>query len=201
MERDLLTKQIEQSALAVEEDAKSRERKEAVDREVDGLKRELDRLHSMWMEEKEELGRTKAFQEKLDAARRELVTARKRGDLAKAAELQHSVIPTLEHEMMELENRDHSRSGSEHRKMLAVSANTRRPRACCNWFRICGIPFCSRDTVFWVVIGWAIKLRTLANFCLFGFMAGLMDRGDRELAATGLGSAKFHFAAKIWHFG
>ena len=118
VERDLLTKQIEQSALANEgDDAKSQARKEVVDKEVDGLKKELERLHKMWMEEKEELERTKKLQEKLDAARRELVMARKQGDLAKAAELQHSVIPTLEHDMIELENQDHS--GSEHHKMLA----------------------------------------------------------------------------------
>lgn len=118
VERDLLTKQIEQSALANEgDDAKSKARKEVVDGEVDELKKELDRLHKMWMEEKEELERTKKLQEKLDAARRELVMARKQGDLAKAAELQHSVIPTLEHDMIELENQDHS--GSEHHKMLA----------------------------------------------------------------------------------
>ncbi|KAL7506673.1 hypothetical protein ACHAXN_005362 [Cyclotella atomus] len=118
VERDLLTKQIEQSALANEgDDAKSKARKEVVDEEVEGLKKELDRLHKMWMEEKEELERTKKLQEKLDAARRELVMARKQGDLAKAAELQHSVIPSLEHDMIELENQDHS--GSEHHKMLA----------------------------------------------------------------------------------
>lgn len=74
-------------------------------------------MHTMWMEEKEELERTKKLQEKLDAARRELVMARKQGDLAKAAELQHSVIPSLEHDMIELDNQDHS--GGEHHKMLA----------------------------------------------------------------------------------
>lgn len=127
VERDLLTKQIEQNALLHEEDdAKSKARKEVVDAEVAALKKELDRLHKMWMEEKEELERTKKLQEKLDAARRELVMARKQGDLAKAAELQHSVIPTLEHDMAELENRDHSAEpGEQHHKMLAdfVSAD------------------------------------------------------------------------------
>ena len=122
VERDLLTKQIEQSALANEgDDAKSKARKDVVDTEVKELQTELDRLHKLWMEEKEELGRTKKLQEKLDAARKDLFLARKQGDLAKAAELQHSVIPTLEQEMMELENRDdhHSSSGGEQHKMLA----------------------------------------------------------------------------------
>jgi len=100
VERDLLTKQIEQSALANEgEDVKSKARKEIVDSEVDALKTELDRLQSMWITEKNELERGKKLQEKLDAARRELIRARKGGDLAKAAELQHAVIPSLEEEM------------------------------------------------------------------------------------------------------
>eukprot|EP00804_Cyclotella_cryptica_P018613 CCRYP_011414-RA/>CCRYP_011414-RA protein AED:0.06 eAED:0.06 QI:43/1/1/1/1/1/4/139/963 len=121
VERDLLTKQIEQSALANEgDDAKSKARKEVVDAEVSALKKELDRLHKMWMEEKEELERTKKLQEKLDSARRELTMARKQGDLAKAAELLHSVIPTLEHEMEELEKEDQSApAGQQQHKMLA----------------------------------------------------------------------------------
>jgi ATP-dependent Clp protease ATP-binding subunit ClpB len=46
--------------------------------------------------------------------------ARKQGDLAKAAELLHSVIPTLEHEMEELEKEDQSApAGQQHHKMLA----------------------------------------------------------------------------------
>ena len=118
IERDLLTKQIEQSALANEgDDSKSKARKEVVDEEVNGLNKELERLHKMWKEEKEELENTKKLQEKLDAARKDLGLARKQGDLAKAAELLHSVIPTLEQDMHDLESQDHS--GGEHHKMLA----------------------------------------------------------------------------------
>ena len=56
VERDLLTKQIEQSALANEkDDARAMERKEQVDKEVDALKKELDRLQGMWHAEKDEV--------------------------------------------------------------------------------------------------------------------------------------------------
>lgn len=81
-----MTKQIEQSALANEgDDVKSKARKEIVDEEVRALRNELDRLHKLWMEEKEELEKGKKLQEKLDSARRELIVARKQGDLGKAA--------------------------------------------------------------------------------------------------------------------
>ena len=56
VERDLLTKQIEQSALANEkDDVRAVERKEQVDREVEALRVELDRLQDMWHAEKDEV--------------------------------------------------------------------------------------------------------------------------------------------------
>jgi len=118
VERDLLTKQIEQSALANEgDDAKSKARKETVDSEVDALQKELDRLQKMWVTEKDELERGKKLQGKLDSARKDLMAARKRGDLAKAAELQHAVIPSLEEEM-EAWDKEDSTPGHQH-KMLS----------------------------------------------------------------------------------
>jgi len=123
VERDLLTKQIEQSALANEgDDVKSKARKEIVDEEVRALRNELDRLHKLWMEEKEELEKGKKLQENLDSARRELIVARKQGDLGKAAELLHSVIPSLEEEIEALdkeENAERTDVGSSHHKMLS----------------------------------------------------------------------------------
>ena len=119
VERDLLTKQIEQSALANEgDDAKSQARKEHVDKEVKDLKDELDRLQKMWVAEREELERGKRLQEKLNAAKRDLIEARKQGDLAKAAELQHAVIPSLEEDMEEWEHGEQPNGGNHH-KMLS----------------------------------------------------------------------------------
>ena len=119
VERDLLTKQIEQSALANEaDDPKTKARKEQVDAEVGSLKKELQRLQDMWVTEKDELEKGKKLQEKLDAARKELRLARKQGDLAKAAELQHAAIPSLESEMEAWDKDDHDPSRHQH-KMLS----------------------------------------------------------------------------------
>lgn len=53
VERDLLTKQIEQSALMNEkDDVRAMERKEQVDKDVNALKKELDRLSFIWHAEK-----------------------------------------------------------------------------------------------------------------------------------------------------
>ena len=100
LERDLLTKQIEQSALANEgDDVRSRARKEAVDAEVDTLREELRRLQDAWATEKGELERGKKLQDDLAKVRSELAGAVQRGDYARAAELQHAVIPALGEEM------------------------------------------------------------------------------------------------------
>ena len=107
VERDLLTKQIELSALANEgDDKKSVARSAQVQKEVDGLKVQLDELMELWNTEKEELGRAKKLQEKLDQARKELEDARKRGDFTKAGELLHSTLPNLEDEMQKLEQEE-----------------------------------------------------------------------------------------------
>ena len=118
VERDLLTKQIEQSALANEgDDEKSMTKKKIVDTEVEALKKELNELQQMWITEKDELERGKKLQEKLDEARRELKLARKQGNLAKAAELQHAVIPELEYEMEAWDKEEHD--PKSHHKMLS----------------------------------------------------------------------------------
>jgi len=127
MERDLLTKQIELSALANEDDdKKSVARRAHVKNEVDGLKSELSELMEVWRAERDELERGKKLQEELDAAVRELAQARKGGDFAKAGELQHLTIPKIEHELEEMERLAEDQNGNSHQgdegtknKMLA----------------------------------------------------------------------------------
>jgi HAMP domain-containing protein len=104
VERDLLTKQIELSALQNEDDdEKTIARKTHVQEEVDALTRELNQLNEEWQAEKKELERRKVAQEELEEARTEMEAARRRGDYNKAGELLHSTIPRLEHELEDME--------------------------------------------------------------------------------------------------
>lgn len=123
VERDLLTKQIEMTALANEDDKKSVVRREEVQKEINILKEKLSNLNEIWKEEKEELERAKTIQERLDKARRDLENARRKGDLNAAGKLQHGIIPQLEHELQDIENADGKKKKSH--KMLAefVSAD------------------------------------------------------------------------------
>jgi len=127
VERDLLTKQIELSALENEgDDKKSRAKLESVQKEVESLKSKLEELNVIWQKEREELGKAKNVQELLDQAKRDLEQARQRGDFATAGELQHGKIPKLEKTLEELENEpEEGLKKKKSHKMLAeyVSAD------------------------------------------------------------------------------
>lgn len=118
LERDLLTKQIEQSALANEQDAKSKARKQSVEKEVNDLKNEVERLTNLWRDERNELNRVNEVKQELEKARQDMDTARRQGNFARAGELMHGIIPKLEHEVEELESRVENSGGEKH-KMLA----------------------------------------------------------------------------------
>lgn len=121
VERDLLTKQIELTALSNEDDEKSIARRSQVEIEIKNLKQKLDDLTYVWQSEKDELERAKTVQERLETAKIELEKARRTGDFNTAGKLQHGTIPQLEQEMQLLE----SKPNEPHHKMLAefVSAD------------------------------------------------------------------------------
>ena len=114
VERDLLTRQIERSALENEDDKDPKlvARKEDVKQEVDSLKGEVERLTDLWKEEMNELNRVQQVKEELEQARLEMEAARRKGDFARAGELLHSTIPKLEHEMEALESAVETASAS-----------------------------------------------------------------------------------------
>eukprot|EP00977_Amphora_coffeiformis_P014488 scaffold4060_cov190-Amphora_coffeaeformis.AAC.22 len=104
LERDLMTRQIEASALENEgDDPKVKSRREEVRQDVKALQEEIKSLTDTWMEEKRALTRVHDVQKELEDARLALDAARRRGDFAKAGELMHGTIPTLEHELHDLE--------------------------------------------------------------------------------------------------
>ena len=104
VERDLLTKQIEMTALENEDDKRSIARKEDVQEEVNDLKAKLSELNNIWTAEREELDRAKNIQERLDEARRDCDKARMSGDFNTAGKLKHATIPELEAELRSIEN-------------------------------------------------------------------------------------------------
>jgi ATP-dependent Clp protease ATP-binding subunit ClpB len=114
VERDLLTKQIELSALANETDSKkSQSRKQHVEEEVKALTEELEDLNRAWQAEKDELGKIQRVQDELKRAKSEFEMAQRKADYNRAGELQYSTIPRLEKELKDLEKEE-----ARHKKML-----------------------------------------------------------------------------------
>jgi ATP-dependent Clp protease ATP-binding subunit ClpB len=117
LERDLLTRQIEASALASEkDDAKAMARQRHVQQQVEDLQAEIHTWTDTWMSEKNALNRVKQVQQELEEARHALEGARRQGDFNKAGELLHGTIPNLEDELLEVEAKADQ---AESHKMLA----------------------------------------------------------------------------------
>lgn len=127
IERNLMTKQIELSAMEQEDDEASKVRRDAVAKEVQDLKSKAARVTKVWQEERGELNRIKEVKEELADARRQVDIARSKGDFNKAGELLHSTIPRLEHELHDLEEADEtgaSGPGKKKKKKLLADAVT-----------------------------------------------------------------------------
>lgn len=123
VERDLLTRQIEQSALENDVDSNDRKttfRRQQLKEEVEELQRKVQELTDAWRSEQEELNRVQRVQEELEEARSDLEAARRRGDFARAGELLHGTIPKLEEEMARLEAEEEAHDDKEmgKKKML-----------------------------------------------------------------------------------
>lgn len=125
VERDLMTKQIELSALKTEDDKDSIKRREAVEAEVKEFEEKVQYLTKMWQDELKSLNFVKDLKEELANSQRDVDVARSKGDFAKAGELLHSTIPGLRHELEEREKEEDGKSTQKNRLFAdAVDANS-----------------------------------------------------------------------------
>ncbi len=96
VERAIMQGEMERQALKKEKDAASKERLAKLEKELADLREKSSALKAQWQKEKEILGGSRKAKEQLEAARTELEQAQRRGDLAKASEIQYGRIPDLE---------------------------------------------------------------------------------------------------------
>ncbi len=96
VERLVRRLEIEEMALAKEEDAASKERLEKLRAELADQKEKLAELTTRWQNEKSAIDVVRELKEQLDTLRGESERAERDGDLAKAAELRYGRIPELE---------------------------------------------------------------------------------------------------------
>src|SRR5687768_878615 len=107
IEREIMQREMERQALKKEKDAASKERLQKLEKELAELKEKSSALKAEWQKEKGVIDEQRKLKEELDAARTELERAQRRGDLAKASELQYGKIPDLEKKLREIEEKIH----------------------------------------------------------------------------------------------
>jgi ATP-dependent Clp protease ATP-binding subunit ClpB len=105
LDRRVIQLKIEREALKKETDKPSKDRLVALERELADIEEKADGMTAKWLEEKKSVQSAQTLKEKLDAARMELDTAQRRGDLGRAGEIAYGTIPQLEKQLREVEEK------------------------------------------------------------------------------------------------
>jgi ATP-dependent Clp protease ATP-binding subunit ClpB len=105
LDRRIVQLKIEREALKKESDKASRDRLVALEQELGELGEKSGTLTAKWQEEKKSVADVQSLKEKLDAARSEVEIAQRKGDFARAGELTYGVIPGLERQLTDIENK------------------------------------------------------------------------------------------------
>ena len=111
VERRVVQLEIERQALRKEKDAVSKERREALERELSELRERANGMKAQWQAEKESLGAVGRIKQQIDEARTQAEQATRSGDLTRAAEITYGTIPQLEKELREVEQQLASKQG------------------------------------------------------------------------------------------
>lgn len=105
IDRKITQLKIEQMALKKESDPTSKKRLEIIVNELNDLENKEKALSEKWLSEKKELQNFKDLKKKLDQKKFELEKAFNQGDYKLASELQYSVIPEIEKQISDYQNR------------------------------------------------------------------------------------------------
>jgi ATP-dependent Clp protease ATP-binding subunit ClpB len=103
LEREIMQHEMEKQALKKEKDPASKERLKKLEKELAELKEKSGALKAEWQKEKAVIDEQRKWKEELDRLRTELERATRRGELAKASELQYGRIPELEKKLAMVE--------------------------------------------------------------------------------------------------
>jgi ATP-dependent Clp protease ATP-binding subunit ClpB len=101
IEREIMQHEMERQALKKEKDPASKERLKKLEKELAELKEKSGALKAEWQKEKALIDEQRKWKEELDRLRTELERAQRRGELAKASEIQYGKIPELERKLAE----------------------------------------------------------------------------------------------------
>jgi ATP-dependent Clp protease ATP-binding subunit ClpB len=109
--RRVMRLEIEEAALTKETDQPSRERLEALRKELADLRAQADAMMAQWEAERNAIRKLQSLREELEQVRREIEEAERNYDLNRAAELRHGKLPELERRLESEEERLSSKQG------------------------------------------------------------------------------------------
>ena len=113
LDREILQKQIEAEALRLEDDDASVDRLEKLEVELANLQERSAEMIARWQADRDSLEVSRDIKEQLEAARAELDTAKRNGNLARAGELSYGIIPGLEKQLADAEDAQETRMVEE----------------------------------------------------------------------------------------
>ena len=99
LRRKVMQLEIEEAALNKETDSLSRDRLEALQKELAEFRDEYNLKKAQWENEKTSVGKLQKIKEEIEAVNREIQVAHRNYDLEKAAELQYGRLPELEKQL------------------------------------------------------------------------------------------------------
>ena len=115
LERQMISLEIERTALKRENDRNSKERLEVVVRELAALKEKATGLRARWQTEREAITRLTEVKKKIEALRFEMEEQTRRGNLERSAAIQYGELPQLEAELKRLNDKQ---DGAEAGRLL-----------------------------------------------------------------------------------
>ncbi|MDO4615566.1 MAG: ATP-dependent chaperone ClpB [Lachnospiraceae bacterium] len=103
LQRKIMQLEIEEAALKKETDNLSRERLEALSKELGDLRDQFHAKKAQWDNEKEAVEGLKTYRAKIDEVNSQIEIAKREYDLNRAAQLQYGELPQLQKELAEAE--------------------------------------------------------------------------------------------------
>ena len=103
LEREIMQMEMERQALAKEKDRASKDRLAELEKLMAGRREEADAMKARWQSEKAALDETRKIQARVEELKLELEQAQRRGDLARASEIQYGLLPEQQQKLSEAE--------------------------------------------------------------------------------------------------
>ncbi|MBT3344634.1 MAG: ATP-dependent chaperone ClpB [Gemmatimonadetes bacterium] len=101
--RRVMQLEIEEAALKKEKDKGSKQRLEALRRDLTDLRSQASAMTAQWEDEKKGIGDLRQLREQIETVRRDIEGAERKADLDRAAELKYGQLPQLQSSLAEHE--------------------------------------------------------------------------------------------------